>query len=389
MQHLTPDMSSAVASGSKEFLPLIADPQTKQQGRLVVFLLLLSITMLLVFVQISLGDLFNPSTWEEFLLAIAAAYKERPINTELYFNTLLVVVGVPLSIIVFRLTQRRRLLLSPDTIVMSGSPVSQLLGLQLNWSLNLRDIDRAWINKAGGTTLLVLEAETKQQLNLNAWLEKNRETSEFGLRAFLAAGNPRHLDPEDSAIVQYLRQHGLAIEKLQASSADFDLLKNSRSKFLVVLLFCLIGYALLDVLIAKEVYVGDYPFDVWIAISILAALPALWAKSKQVPTSVVVALAILLVAAGAFAAYPATLRLNALLDDDGIQSVTYQRIDDANLFKPVEGNWPELRLPDEHYWSQLEDDLTRDVMIRRGGLGFVQVNYHSLYPEIRAYYKNQ
>lgn len=375
------------------YVPLLAsdDPAYRRRWRtLAAFLVLVPLILFLVTLHKTLGALWDPATWA----AIAAALKTVS-TADLWVNGLTFFVALPVAIIVIKLSNRRVIRINERHIAMTGALWNTFLGQELNWTLRWTEINEAWIENpplAGGAAFLVLNGRKKYRINLVQWVPADfRWPRGRGLADFVSQMMPPwHKDPEASPLVKQVESAGVTLAPLPKprhfGQTQFDLMSDLPTRILTGLMMALLIYGGLDLMFGSEQYVGNRPFLLMASIAALATLGAwLFARSGAAPASVTILIAILVGCSAGFAAYPGLLRVNAVLDPGGLQSVEYQRVAGAQ-FAPTQGRWPVLNFPDQPYWTQLEGDLIRSISIRRGGLGIVQVDFRSLYPEIHDYY---
>lgn len=379
---------------SVNYVPLLAsdDPAYKRRWRILSgFLVLLPLAMFVWTLHVTLGALWDPETWRRMTEALG----EVP-SADLWFNSFMFLIALPGAIIAIKLSNRRVIKIDEKQIAMTGAPWDTLFGQDLNWTLRWSELSEAWIEKppfAGGAAFLILKGKSRRRINLVQWVPVGfRWPPSRGLTDMInQIMPPWHKDPEASPLVQHIESSGVTLAPLPKSrhygKTQFDLMSDLPTRILTVLMFCMMAYGGLDLMFGPEQYVGNRPILLLAAIAALATLGAwLFARTGAAPVSVAVLVALLVGCSAGFAAYPGLLRVNAVLDPSGLQSVEYQRVE-GSQFAPTRGTWPMLNFPDHPYWTQLEGDPVRSVSIRKGGLGIVQVDFRSLYPEIHDYYE--
>ena len=123
------------------------------------------------------------------------------------------------------------------------------------------------------------------------------------------------------------------------------------------------------------------------AIAALASM--IWLLSAQVPRIETLGLSLLLGGATGFALYPGVLRLNEATDTEGLRTYEY-RLTEYAVFTPADPNLPVLRFPgDADYWRQFKFGTTHRFELRKGGLGFYQVNMQPVHAKMREYFIGQ
>ena len=223
----------------------------------------------------------------------------------------------------------------------------------------------------------------------------------------LTAYNEKHYFTADSGmtIVNALRlttdiynQIKLVFPELEvkgnmSAEAGFALEKNRFSLIAMVLIALLGLYALIDYMLNLEAFVIEPDLIEIVLLSFLVTVVSyLVLKKGRIPVTECLGLAVILGVAFGLATPPALLRLNQLTDDDGL--ITYQYLLNNELkLVPVEnqkGDLPVLYFPDnKEYWTHFDDNSQHDISLRKGGLGFYQVNMSPIYKNMREYYTSK
>jgi WD40 repeat protein/RsiW-degrading membrane proteinase PrsW (M82 family) len=184
-------------------------------------------------------------------------------------------------------------------------------------------------------------------------------------------------------LIKYLTDKGIEIEvdpklslKTPFSAAGFALESNRHSLTAMILFFLLVAYAVLDfTYFNQETYAEQPLYEVylWGAVG-MAILVMGWLIRAKVPKRESVMLALLVGGAFGAALYPGLLRLNQLTDQVGLTTYQYELQSDLS-FKPVaDKTLPTLYLDDDDYWSEFETGSIHEFQLRKGGLGFYQIN---------------
>lgn len=172
----------------------------------------------------------------------------------------------------------------------------------------------------------------------------------------------------------------------------FALEKNPVALGFVALFFASITYAFFDgVIFIAESYPGQPFYPVYVTAGLMISLAAaLLLRGAKVPIMETIVVAVL--SGGAFGAalYPGLLRINQLTDTEGLQTYEYKMIKPA-YFVPEQDGLPELRFSARHreFWSQYPPGSTQEFELRKGGLGFYQINMTPIYDRMRNYYENR
>lgn len=191
-----------------------------------------------------------------------------------------------------------------------------------------------------------------------------------------------------SPLIVALQRHDIEVIVGEASlNYGFALEKNKYSLTGICLFFALLLYFLIDLVLESETYV-EQP-TIW---TFLCAVLAIWIASAawlikgKVPIGESMVIALLLGSAAAAALYPAMLRINQLTDRAGLNSYQYQ-LQGQTTFTPLNVGAPRLWFPDEEYWQQFKPGSRHMFELRKGGLGFYQVNMAKVHKDMEAYYR--
>lgn len=175
------------------------------------------------------------------------------------------------------------------------------------------------------------------------------------------------------------------------SVAGFALEKNPRALALILLFFTFFFYALGDTFFfSHEIYAAAPPYGAFLAAGLLAFVAAaLWLRRAQVPVAESLGVALLFGAALGAAAYPGALRVNASTDAHGLQRYDYQLTATLALVLLIAGP-PTLTFPRHaDYWSSRRAGSLHRFELRRGGLGFYQLNMLPVEQTLREYYEDK
>lgn len=191
--------------------------------------------------------------------------------------------------------------------------------------------------------------------------------------------------------IQSLPQLKLAPPDLNRMRA-FALEKNSAALAFVGVFFVSITYAFVDALIlSHETYVAQPFYTVYVAGGTTIVLAAFWLmRTAKVPVREAIAVAVLTGGAFGVALYPGLLRLNQLTDTEGLNSYEYQMREPA-YFVPERDGLPAIRFPEHHrvFWSHYAPGLMQEFELRKGGLGFYQINMQPVYDRINDFYEKR
>jgi hypothetical protein len=193
---------------------------------------------------------------------------------------------------------------------------------------------------------------------------------------------------EDSALVRYLRRMGVKVEVAEGAPAGFALERHRASLAALALIFALLGYAIIDWMVNTETYAVKPPAVLHVlagAIVLLACGIVL--ALNRVPHAESWGVSVVLGAVFAAALYPGLLRVNQLTDAEGLKPQAY-RLEDYVLLKPLDSRLPDLMFIDYHeYWQQFPRGSQHEFPMRKGALGFYQVDMGPVNERMREFYR--
>ena len=178
-----------------------------------------------------------------------------------------------------------------------------------------------------------------------------------------------------------------------SAEAGFALEKNKHSLIAMVLIVLLGLYALIDYMLNLEAFVIEPDLLGIILLSLMVVVVSyLVLKKGRIPVTESLGLAVILGVVSGLATPPVLLRLNQLTDDDGLRTYQYL-LNNQLMLVPLEnqeGDLPVLYFPDNNeYWEHFEDNSQHNISLRKGGLGFYQVNMSPIYKDMREYYTSK
>jgi len=194
---------------------------------------------------------------------------------------------------------------------------------------------------------------------------------------------------EQSTVVRYAREAGVKVTtgEPQGIGYSFALESNRHALAAVMLVLLLLGYCVVDFPLNEETYAVDPPLVLFVLAGAIAALASMvWLASAGVPRTETLGLSLLVGGAIGFALYPGVLRLNEATDTGGLRACEY-RLTEYVVFSPVDPELPVLRFPRAaDYWRQFKLGTTHRFELRKGGLGFYQVNMQSVHAKMHEYF---
>lgn len=239
---------------------------------------------------------------------------------------------------------------------------------------------------------LVIEAGAERRKLPAMWVAAEREddSEASGVALFSshqAAAQQITRDVDQSALVQHMRRMGVKVERHEAPRAGFALERNRASLGALMLIFALIAYAIVDFMVNTETYAVKPPAVLYVLAGALVMLAcAITLALKEVPSAEAWGVSVVLGAAFAAALYPGLLRVNQVSDQEGLKPQQY-RLDDYVLFKALDPRLPDLVFIDDHeYWQQFPRGSQHEFLLRKGALGFHQVDMGPVHARMRKFY---
>jgi len=373
---------------------------TRAQRR---FLKLLGVMMVLVIVAVlfALFEKMDTSgkSWSKVFHFIYERFHRDPLRGLLHV-LLLVVLVLQLAYLLSAFI-RERLVLSTECIRYVSSMPTWLQFLLPGWLLRWDQIQSASLAFAGlgrgprGPMLILEGPGQKRRIFPWLWVDDatpvdNSFTKEWRR---LAANGPAAVETavECSHLMRYLAaaRPDLQINRTSANAGTMFALESNRQALVVVIAFFVFAfYALIDGLfIRSEVYVDTPFYATYTLVGFLFAIIAWrWMGHGKVPKTEAVVLALLLGISTAAAAYPGALRVNAISDTGGLQTYKYTRAENGD-YRSSNAKLPDLSFSDyPEYWSQFAEGSEYEFQLRKGGLGFYQLNMKPVKAAMREYY---
>ena len=323
---------------------------------------------------------------------------------DLVFFIAAVLLGLAQLIYVKRAQRLERVILT-DTGIRYQSALPRALQFLLpEWSAKWNEITRAYLRKkrgvqGPGSIELVLVTYRGEECRLRPylWVDAADSEPESPWRALQKIQSMKAPDLRrvilDSAAVRYVAGH-LPRFEMESSwnklALPYALETNRRALVAVALFAVLTVYGFADFLINEETYAARPPYSFFALLGVLAALMAgRWLRGGNVPYAERMALALVLGVTFAAAFYPGLLRINQLTDRVGLQTYLYQLQRDGSL-APLQKGPPDLVFPRyADYWSSFSLGSLHEFRLRRGGLGFYQVDMAPTNEAMREYFGNR
>ncbi len=382
-------------------LPRMHHARKKDKSRLLVFLL---IGILLVFVGAMLAikalDLPEDFDWSELAEKIARGFKEDPWDLIIALASL-VVSGF--AVWIAALTKKSERLIVGRNGIRYISPLPGFLeffkpGWSLGWA-QIRDATLTSSSITANPVLITLTFDaTTETRKVRPWYWVDPETTAPKSFRELMSEGQRGItglvidEILDSAIIGYMEQYAphITLENLiDETRRPLDITKQPVTLAVASVFFVLLIYALVDgFIIVHETYAARPLFEVYVGVGLtMAILAATVMRKAGTPMIESVVIAALLGVAFGGALYPGALRLNRWTDNDGLRTYTYVK-QSGVAYTAEEADLPTLRFsqfPD--YWAEFAPGSSYEFELRKGGLGFYQLNMRPIRADQKAYYR--
>jgi len=347
----------------------------------------------------------DPDVLANKFAQIPGKLREHPIDV---IQILLILFAMAASIWYPRRAAKLERVFLDATGVRYQSPLPDFLRpLRPSWSLQwsqLRELRIAVPKATYHPNLVFLEfdaGEVRKKLQALYWVPEDskarvpEELLSWRDRFFVGSGSARERErilraAEQSPIILYAKQVGVKVTTGAMRQPGFTLESNRHTLAAAIIVIVLVLYTLFDMMLPDESYAVDPPLVLFALGGAIAALAAmLWLAFSGAPRPVGLGLALLLGAATAFALYPGALRINEATDSEGLHSYEY-RLKSYSVFEPVDPKLPPLDFSNfNDYWGQFKLGTTHQFELRKGGLGFYQVDMAPVRDRMRAYFSGK
>lgn len=330
------------------------------------------------------------------------------LRAEQPFAAFLIVIApfaLGLQIAYMRIAGKRESLVLSETGIAYNSPLPESFKfLQPDWSLQWMEVQhvrltRALPGAAAHLAALVLDTGIKRKkVLLYPWVDPQHYEPRSLLGEARAInrlrGGADHSEILASPILRFIAEHVPQLDLDTGTIGEekaFALNNNRWTLAVVMAMFGLMAYGLIDAFVVLQEDYADGPFYALYASVGLLVVVMVWLllRAKRVPVVESGGVAMLTGLAFAFAMYPAVLRINQFTDQGGLLRYEY-RLKDYVRFAPTRSDLPELRLRGyADYWSQFPLWSVHEFQLRHGGLGFYQINMAPIHDAMRAYYRRR
>ena len=316
-----------------------------------------------------------------------------------------VVLASLAQLVYIRRARRLERLILTDTGIRYQSALPKgLRFLRPEWSANWNDVTKARFRKKKGVRgpgsielALVTYRGEEYKLRPYLWVEPAAIESQSSWQALRQTQSVKPSDLHrtilNSPVVQFA---GVRLPRVELDSNwdkvafPYSLETNRRALVALALCAALMVYGLTDFVINEETYASRPPYSSFALLGVIVALIAgRRLRGGDVPHAERVGLAIVLGATFGAALYPGLLRINQLTDRVGLQTYLYQLQRDGSL-ATLQAGPPDLIFPRyADYWSSFSVGSLHEFRLRRGGLGFYQIDMAPINEAMRKYFRNQ
>jgi hypothetical protein len=298
-------------------------------------------------------------------------------------------VGTLIAILVAWALGAPRLFIDETGVYKTGARIDRLFGYQLNWSIAATSIDHIAYVEAKSTSapaqikIVDVFRQTKTLMPIQWYLPAKKLVQHQKVSDIFISTDSLRRKHRELPLVTALQSKGYKIKfpELQPSNtvAGFDLMRNKSTALAVGLIVSFFFYAMFDAVLFTEYYVAGYPifligsFGLFVGIVVYAIN-----IMGKVPAVVALGVGVVTVFAAMVAAYPGLLRINALMDSEGLQTVQYMH-DKGYEYRALDPAWPDITVPNRVHWSNTTIAEPIDVPIRKGGLDIYQADFEALF----------
>ena len=349
----------------------------------VTFVALVLLAQLVLFDAITPETMLDTETWKAIGQKLWEDLQDNPVEA---WMMLLAIIVAP---VVIWVRGEPRLVVSANGIRMTGARKDQFLGRRLNWSVKAAEIESIKLEDSAILSMgAVLSIQSRNgdrvPIRLAQWIDMKTARQPFLKKKVPLLSGPQRLreDNLESPLVKALQRFDYSIDIPAPRANDgplgFDLTKSRMTSVSVAVIFTLIMYAVIDLIIPGESYVAGYPVVLFALVGMGIGIGVGVANLLgEVPRTIAIGLAILAGFVGAAAAYPGLLRINAGMDQIGVQSVLYVH-QDGYEYRALDGDWPNITVPEKVHRGRADSNEVISVPIRRGALGFYQADFRHL-----------
>lgn len=187
-------------------------------------------------------------------------------------------------------------------------------------------------------------------------------------------------------IVRYIVEKVGIQVPFQTTGISFDLMSDGYTRKATALIFVLLTYAIVDFVANPEIYLKEPSWIIYIIIAGIAAVTSAWVINRgKASTGTSIVFGLFLGVIFGVAAYPGMMRVNQFTDTKGLQNYDYKMGYDGVLKSPHE-EIPDVTMKANKYWGSFKTGERYTLRIRKGGLGFYQLDMNDVYRRMRKWH---
>jgi hypothetical protein len=303
-----------------------------------------------------------------------------------------------------RARRLERVILTDSEIRYQSALPKALQFLMPEWSAKWNEITRAHFRKkkgayGPGSIELVLATYRGEghKLRPYLWVDPAGVQTQSPWQALRKVHSMKPADLRsailDSPVVRFV---GARLPRFETETSwdkvafPFALETSRRALAALALCAAFMIYGITDFVVNEEAYAYQPPLGFFALFGLLGAVIAgHWLRGGEVPFAERIGLAVVLGVTFGAALYPGLLRINQLTDRAGLRPHLYQLQRDGS-FEPLQAGPPGLSFPRyADYWSSFSAGSLHEFRLRKGGLGFYQIDMAPVNAAMRKFFRNQ
>lgn len=304
-------------------------------------------------------------------------------------------------------SKKRKITISDEGVQYESGYPKLLQKFAPDWEILWTDIKYASISKTSSYSSnvihipLIIHLQNKTlKLVPSQWIEPkdgdNTHSKKWIYSLFRSKKHAQYL-VTNGPLVSAFRERGLLGSDIESKGKNTALSDLSSSPITITMMLYMIFaiiYFVVDLIAYKETYVWHgVPYTMITSSGLLAfALGYLLVKKISLHTYEKVSMAILVGLATSLISSQLLLRVNAWTDSDGLKVAPYILIEKA----PMKSHWKSknMQFPElifaanaEKYWNQFSMGDIKEFQVRKGALGFYQLNLKPIEQEQKVFYE--
>lgn len=335
------------------------------------------------------GQGLDPETlWE----ALQKGLAKDPIDTLLHALALTVVAGAAVYACLTRDARRvTRLTLGPEGIEYVFPAPEWIPYVTRKWFIPWGGLKHIELNTTHAVVTLH-DGNHRRVLRILEWVAAVADGAVpaqglFGAKLPLTLKARRALIDE-APLMRALRERGINPAGAAGDTvSNYDLFSSPAVRYVLIAMAVLGVYVLADGFLLEETWPNDPPYT---ALGMIGAVSAMFVILvlflKKVPSSVATGVGLLAGAVLMVAGHSGLLRINLLTDTAGLKSYEYEMRRPARFYPvPDTDGLPQIELKPHALWNSQRNGSRHRFELRRGALGFYQLNTAPIHQAQRLY----